>query len=84
MSNQEEADTKVFLAVRFSFELGFVKVSIITIDTDVAVLTIYYQSISDGSIYLEYETSTKTQKYNISLVIHWTNHWSNLYLASML
>ena len=65
-SHQEEADAKMFLAARFAFELGFVKVNIQTIDIDVAVLAIYYQSILDGSVYLEYETSTKTQKYNIS------------------
>ena len=55
-SHQEEADTKMFLAARFAFKLGFIKVNIITIDTDVAVLAIYYQLILDGSIYLEYET----------------------------
>ena len=46
----------MFLAARFAFKLGFIKVNIITIDTDVAVLAICYQLILDGSIYLEYET----------------------------
>ena len=38
--HQEDADKKMFLAAHSLFELGFVKVKIITIDTDVAVLAI--------------------------------------------
>ena len=59
-SHQKKANIKMFLAARFAFELGFVKVNIITIDTDVAVLAIYYPSKLDESIYLKYGTSTKT------------------------
>ena len=49
--HQEEADRKMFLAARFLFELGFVKVNIITIDTDVAV---YYQFITSPFITSQY------------------------------
>ena len=81
--HQEEAGKKMFLAAHFLFELGFVKVNIIAIDTDVAVLAIYYQSILEGSIYREYRTLTKTQKCNISSHSQGES-LSKLYLASML
>ena len=73
----------MFLAAHFLFELGFVKVNIIAIYTDVAVLAIYYQSILEGSIYREYRTLTKTQKCNISSHSQGES-LSKLYLASML
>ena len=65
-SQQEESDTKMFLAARYAFELGFERVNIISIDTDVAVLAVYYQSILDGKIFLEYGTATNVQKFDIS------------------
>ena len=65
-SQQEEADTKMFLAAQLAYDLGFAKVNIITIDTDVAILAIYYQSILNGTIFLEYGTSTKVQIYDMS------------------
>ena len=65
-SQQEEADTKMFLAAQFAFELGFERVNIITIDTDVVVLAIYFQELLNETIYLQYGTSTRTQIYNMS------------------
>ena len=44
-SYQGEANTKMFLAAQFAIKFGLVKVNIITIDTDVAVLAIYYRSV---------------------------------------
>ena len=55
---QEEADTKMFLAAQFAFELGFERVNVITIDTDVVVLAIYFQELLNETIYLQYGTST--------------------------
>ena len=56
-SQQEKADNNIFLATQFAFDLGFERVNIITIDTDVALLALYYQSILKGRIFLEYGTS---------------------------
>ena len=42
-SKQEEADTKIFLWAKFAASLGFESASIITVDSDVAILSIYYQ-----------------------------------------
>ena len=42
-SKQKEADTKVFLCSKFANEIGFGNVRIITVDSDVAILTLYYQ-----------------------------------------
>ena len=53
-SEQEEADTKVFLCAKFAFDIGFERVNIVTVDTDVAILGIYFQSILNGKIYLQY------------------------------
>ena len=49
----------MFLAAQLAYNLGFDKVNIITIDTDVAILGIYYQSILNGTIFPQYGTSTK-------------------------
>ena len=48
-SKQEEADAKVFSCAQFAFDIGFGRVSIVTVDTDVAMLI--------GKIYPKYRTS---------------------------
>lgn len=55
----------MFLSAQFAFHLGFEQVNIITIDTDIAILAIYFQSILDGKIYLEFGTSTRIQLFDI-------------------
>ena len=42
---QEEADTKMFLCSQSGLQLGFDCVSIATIDTDVAIVAIHFQSV---------------------------------------
>ena len=42
-SKHEEADTKIFLWAKFAASLDFESASIITVDSDVAILSIYYQ-----------------------------------------
>ena len=55
-SKQEEVDTKVFLCSKFANEIGFGSVRIITVDSDVAILALYYQQQLSVQIYLEYVT----------------------------
>ena len=64
-SEQEEADTKVFLCAKFAFDNGFERVNIVTVDTDVAILGIYFQSMLNGKIYLQYGTSPATTLYDL-------------------
>ena len=59
-SEQEEADTKVFLCAKFAFDIGFERVNIVTVDTDVVILGIYFQSMLNRKIYLQYGTSSAT------------------------
>ena len=49
-SQQEEADTKIFLCAQFAFQLGFERVNVVTIDTDVVLPAVYFQSQLTGKI----------------------------------
>ena len=53
-SKQEEADTKMLLCSQHSHSLGFLRVNIVTIDFDVAILSLYYQSRVGAHLSLEY------------------------------
>ena len=64
-SEQEEADTNVFLCAQFAFDIGFERVNIVKVDTDVAILGMYFQSILIGKIYLQYRTSSATTLYDL-------------------
>ena len=66
-SREEEADTKNFLCAQFTFQLGFEQVNVVTIDTDVVVLAVYFQSQLTGKIYMEYGTAPNLAYYDISL-----------------
>ena len=57
-SEQEEADTKVCLCAQFAFDTGFERFNIVTVDTD--ILEMYFQSMLNGKIYLQYGTSSAT------------------------
>ena len=65
-SKQEEADTKMFLCAKHAASLGFESVNIITVDSDVAILSLYYQRRIDLSIYLEFGTGRKTSLFDIA------------------
>ena len=54
--HQEEADTKMFLCAAYASQLGFNSVSIITVDSDVAILSLYFQSKLGVEIYLQMGT----------------------------
>ena len=60
-SMQEEADTKMFLCASYAATLGIDEVNIVTVDSDVAILSLYYQQEISTRILLEYGTSTKTK-----------------------
>ena len=60
-SEQGEADTKLCLCAQFAFDTGFERVNIVTVDTD--ILEMYFQSILNGKIYLQYGTSSATTLY---------------------
>ena len=63
---QEEADTKMFLCASYAATLGIDEVNIVTVDSDVAVLSLYYQQQISTRILLEYGTSTKTKIFDIN------------------
>ena len=64
-SKQEEADTKMFLCAKNAASLGFSSANIITVDSDVAILCLYYQSMINLSLVLDYGTGTKTSIFDI-------------------
>ena len=64
-SKQEEADTKMFLCAQHAASLGFGSANIITVDSDVVILCLYYQSRINLSLVLEYGTGTKTSIFDI-------------------
>ena len=45
----------------------FERVNVVTIDTDVAVLAVYFQSQLNGKIYMEYEATPNMGCYDTSL-----------------
>ena len=63
---QEEADTKMFLCSQYAAHLGFDSVKIITVDSDVAILALYFQTQLEVSIYLEMGTGSRTKIFNIA------------------
>ena len=64
-SIQEEADTKIFLCAKFAASLGFESVSIITVDSDVAILSKYYQHRLDLNIFLQMGIGSKEKLFDI-------------------
>ena len=65
-SEREEADTKMFLSAQFASTLGFQSVKIITIDSDVAILALYFASNIKTHIYLQMGTGAKVVVYDIT------------------
>lgn len=65
-SFQEEADTKMFLCAQYASNLDYPSVKIVTVDTDVAVLSLYFSSKINANIYLDIGTGLKRSIYDIS------------------
>lgn len=51
-SNQEEADTKIFLAAKFAEDIGCSRITIFTVDSDVVILACYYASKLQSQLFL--------------------------------
>ena len=66
-SEQEEADTKVLLYTQFAFDFGFERVNIVTVDTDLAILGMYFQSMLNEKIYLQYGISSARTLYDLKI-----------------
>ena len=67
-SSQEEASTKMFLCAEFAVSLGFQSIQIITVDSDVAILSLYFQHfLADCNIYLQMGSETKVELFDIKL-----------------
>ena len=64
-SEQEEAYTKLFLYAQFTFHIGFKRVNIVTVDIDLAILGMYFQSLLNKKIYLQYGASSATTLYDL-------------------
>ena len=52
-SNQEEADHKVFLCAKHAESFGFQSVVIVTVDTDIAVYSIYFQRFLEVELFVK-------------------------------
>ena len=65
-SQQEEADTKMFLCAQFASTLDFQSVKIITVDSDLAILAFYFASKIKTHMYLEMGTGAKVAVYDIT------------------
>ena len=52
-SNQEEADNKVFLCAKHAESFGFQSVVIVTVDTDIAVYSIYFQRFLEVELFVK-------------------------------
>ena len=64
-SKQEEADAKIFLRDKFATSLGFESASITAVDSDVAILSIYYQHRLDLKLFLRMGTGSKEKIFDI-------------------
>ena len=65
-SEQEEADTKMYLCAQFASTLGFQSVKIVTVDSDVAILALCLASKIKTHIYHEMGTGAKVVVYDIA------------------
>jgi hypothetical protein len=64
-SKQEEADTKMFLCAALASTIGFSSCNIVTIDSDVALLCLYFQHQLDVNIYLQMGTGIREKIFEI-------------------
>lgn len=53
------------LCSQFALNIGFEKVNIVIVDTDVTILGIYFQSMLNSKIYLQYGTSSAAKLYDL-------------------
>ena len=66
-SNQEEADTKMFLCMKFAFTYGFESTCIVTVDSDVGILALFFSNkCDDGNVFIRLGTKSKTRILDVS------------------
>ena len=65
-SKQEEADTKMFLCATFAASLGFHSVNIVNVNTNVAILSFYFQLQMNVNYFLQMDTGARERIYEIS------------------
>ena len=66
-SNQEEADTKMFLCMKFAFTHGFESTCIVTVDSDVGILALFFSNrCDDVNVFVRVGTKSNTRILNIS------------------
>ena len=53
------------LCSQLTLNIGFEKVNIVIVDTDVTILGIYFQSMLNSKIYLQYGTSSAAKLYDL-------------------
>ena len=78
VSNQEEADTKVFLSAKVAQEMGCDDAVMYTAASDVAILALYYASKLSINIFVQIGTGS-----NIRIVDTHTPSWSEEILDSL-
>ena len=66
-SNQEEADTKMFLAARHACDRGCNSVTIHTVDSDVAILACYFAPMMTAPLYIKIGTGKNERILNVTL-----------------
>ena len=64
-SNQEEADKKVFLAVKLAQETGYTDVVIYTVDSDVAIMAMYFSRRLAVNLFVQLGTGSNVDVGNI-------------------
>ena len=71
-SNQEEADTKVFLTVKLAQEIGYTDAVIYTVDSDVVILAIYYSRRLVVNLFVQLGTGS-----NVRIVDEGNTDWQS-------
>ena len=65
-SSQEEADTKVFLCAQFATTLGINSITIITVDSDIGILALFYSLYLPSQIVLQLGSASTIRYLDIS------------------
>ena len=71
-SNQEEADTKVFLAAKLAQDVGCSDIGIFTVDSDVAILACFYATRLNSRLFVTIGSGNNIRILNVS-----SNEWSS-------
>ena len=65
LPSKQEADAKIFLCAKFAASFGSKSASIITVDSDLAILLMYYQYKLDLKLFLQMGSGSKGNIFNI-------------------